>query len=84
MHKSCWKRWTLQAGTTCVICRVSPETQPQVIYYENDFPHIEPPVIRIEYSAIRNTLYLFQALMLTVLFLAMNHTQMTMPVHDEL
>ena len=67
----------------CVICRVSPETPPQVIYYEHNFPQIEPPVIRIEYSAIRNTLYLLQALMLTVLFLAMNHKR-RLAIHDEL
>jgi hypothetical protein len=65
MHKACWKKWTLQAGDMCIICRRAPtEISAQ-------------PPIHINY-----VFYMAHALILTIIFLAMNHTQIN--VHDEL
>jgi hypothetical protein len=82
MHKSCWKRWTLQAGNVCIICRV-----PEPLYENGVQPiHIEPPIIRIEYKETINFIYMFQAFVLTLLFLAAVNQQAPLQIrlHDEL
>lgn len=79
LHRTCWKQWVLQAGDLCIICRQT-ET-----YHENRQLHDEQPIY-IDYRGPVNFIYLLQAFILTLIFLAtLNHsTSFPTMVRDEL
>ena len=72
MHKSCWKQWTFQAGNMCIICRETIQEQETPVY--------------IDYRETFNYMYLFQAFVITLLFLAAvnQHSTFQFRVRDEL